>query len=292
MNSLTSLPNRVETSPSGLSANCKWLTVIAACLLLPGAQAASLFQEGFDYTSGLALAGQGTWATTTNSAFITVGSGSLTYPGLADVTPAGNEARIAGQSASLASYTFSPFSASVSSGQAYASFLLDFNGTVVGGNYTFMGLLPAAASGPGNGGNFNNTYDPCDLVSRSSSGNVQLGIRTLGQGTTYATPTLSLGSVNLIVMKYDFAAKTASLFINPNPNGAEPGTASAFSTGTLSAANLDQFYLRIGGVNQGNYLVDDVRIGTTWVEVVPEPATITLIGLGVLGFGLLRRIRR
>ena len=297
MKTQNSLARLVKTAPGRQpSAIRRWMALGAVCWLLPSAQASSLFQEGFDYTSGTALAGQGTWATTTNSAFITVGSSSLSYPGLADVTPVGNAARITGQSASVSSYTFSPFSALVSSGEVYVSFLLDFNGTVVGGNYTFMGLLPHAASGAGNGGAFNNTYDPCDLISRSSTGNVQLGIRTLGAATTYASPTLSLGSVNLIVMKYDFAAKIASLFINPGLDGLEPA-ASVSSTSpaaTSAAASVGQFYVRIGGLNQGNYLVDNVRVGTTWsdVIVVPEPSVFALMGLGVLGLGCSRWMRR
>jgi hypothetical protein len=267
------------------------MAIGVACLLLPSARASLVFQEGFDYPSGAALAGQGTWAVTTNSAFITVGSGNLSYPDFPDSDPLGNRARIAGQSASLAAYTFSPFSASVSSGTVYTSFLLNFNGTVAGGNYTFMGLLPYAASGAGNGGNFNNTYDPCDLISRSATGGYQLGIRTLGQGTTYGS-TLSLGATYLIVMKYDFTAHKASLFINPGLTVNEPGTPSVFSLGTTSAANVDQVYLRIGGVNQGNYVVDNMRVGTTWVDVIPEPTAAALMGLGVLGLGLARRSRR
>lgn len=295
MNTTNSLKCFIKTARARRSATiCRWTAIGVGCLLLSGAQASLLFQEGFDYPSGVALAGQGNWAVTTNSSFITVGSGNLSYPNFPDNNPPGNRARITGQSASVSSYTFSPFATSVSSGTVYASFLLDFNGTVVGGNYTFMGMLPYAASGAGNGGAFNNTYDPCDLISRSSSGNVQLGIRTLGGTTSYGTPTLSLGSVNLIVMKYDFAAKTASLFINPSIAAVEPA-ATVFSTSpgaTPAAASMGQFYLRIGGVNQGNYVVDNVRVGTTWVEVIPEPTALSLIVVGVLGLGLARRMRR
>lgn len=269
-----------------------WLAIVTSCLLLPaGAQADLLFREGFDYTSGVALAGQGSWVQTTNSAFITVGSGNLSYPDLPDTVPPGNRARIAGQSAAVQGFAYTPFSESVSSGVVYASFLLDFNGTSVAGNYTFMGLLPYADNAPGNGGAFNNTYDPCDLVSRGSSGNIQLGIRTLGQGTSYATPTLPLGSVNLIVMKYDFDLHRASLFINPSPIEAEPA-ANIASTGTASAASIGQLYLRIGGYNQADYLVDNVRVGTEWVDVVPEPSALALAGVGALALWLSRRPRR
>ncbi len=291
MKTQISLPLFAKVTPGPqLSAICRWLAVVIAGFLVPSTQASLEFQEGFNYDSGLALAGQGTWAVTTNSAYITVGSGNLSYPDFPDSVPLGNRARVNGQAASIPSYTFSPFTESLSSGSAYAAFLLNFNGTVAGGNYTFMGLLPSAASGPGNGGNFNNTYDPCDLISRSASGGYQLGIRTLGQGTTYAS-TLLLGSTYLVVLKYDFSAHRASLFINPALDGVEPAPTIS-STGTTSATDLDQIYLRIGGVNQGNYLVDDIRVGPTWVEVIPEPTVLSLIALGVLGLGFSRRVRR
>jgi hypothetical protein len=257
-----------------------YLAVAAGLFFGHGAQGSLLLQDSFNFTSGGALAGQGTWATTTNSAFITVGSGSLTYPGLADVSPSGNRAVVSGQSETVggpASYTYSPFSGASQSGAGtvvYASFLLNVTAVVSGDNYTFLGMLPYAASGPGNGGNFNSTYDPIDLACKfSATGQYTLGIRSLGQGASFATTALPINTTELIVLKYDFTAKKASLFINP-ALASEPGTAEATSTGSAMASSLDQVYIRNGGTSLGvasqNYEVDAIRVGSTWAEVTPQ----------------------
>ena len=263
-----------DRRPSALR---RWLVAVAVCLILPGVQASPLFQDSFDYTLGTVLAGNGTWV---NSAtHIRVGTTNLSYPGLPDVSPVGHAANILGQSASTMEYTYTPFSPAVTSGDVYASFILDFS--YAGGNYTFLGMLPSA----GNGGNFTSANDPIDLSSIAITGGYQLGIRALNKSASYTgMPVLPLNTPELIVIKYDFSSHQASLFINPTLDGNEPASATQVSTGTTSAADLGRFYLRIGGANQGNYYVDDVRVGTSWVEVIPEPAAASLM---LMAFGLL-----
>ena len=251
-----------------------FLAVVAGLFFSHGAQGSLYLQDGFNYASGGTLAGNGAWAN--SYSLVTVGSNSLTYAGLTDISPPGNEAAVAANNnAPLTPSTFwtaSTFGTSAGSGVVYAAFLLNYTAMASGANYTFMGMLPST----GNGGTFSNVADPCDLAEKASGSGYTLGIRTLGQGASYATNVLALNTVNLIVMKYDFTAKTASLFINPSLTGGEPATPDAYSAGTSAAANLDQIYLRAagnissgGGVASPPYLVDTIRIASTWAEVTP-----------------------
>ena len=79
--------------------------------------------------------------------------------------------------------------------------------------------------------------------------------------------------------------------VNPTST-TEPGTWDGDITLDLSVSSLDRFGIRYGnnaaGENGG--WIDEIRIGTTYAAVVPEPATLALIGVG--GIAVLLRRRR
>ena len=95
---------------------------------------------------------------------------------------------------------------------------------------------------------------------------------------------------HFLVTRIDLNAGMAELWVDPNccPPEPQPGTADAVKTDIQdNAFNLLQ--LRGWGPAMTTY-VDEIRIGETWDDVtpcIPEPATFTLLGLGL--FGLLRR---
>lgn len=256
----------------------------AVCLLFQSAQATLLFSEGFDYTAASDLQnqmnGSATW--TGGNSGLTIGSGNLTYSGLEDL--GGNELSISNASAGSTEIQF----ANQTSGQIYYSFL--FDPLVVDGANDYFTALNTGTSTP-NGGN--------DAINAYYYSNGKIELRANSQSATAGTGSaLTIGTTYLIVEEIDLDAKTASLWIDPD-SSTFGGTAPAYTAqltgitgGTSgSTAGIDNVGFKSQSTT-GQFLVDNLLIGTTWADVTPtpEPSTLALAGLGLLG--LVARFRR
>ena len=252
--------------------------IVATVLMLQSAQASSLLQEGFNYTAGDALGSSGTWSG--GNSGMTIGNGNLTYPGLGDL--GGNDFSMAWGSAGSIINSFS----AVSSGQIYYSFLLNMT-TGSGGNSYLTALNPGTTT-PGGSSDAVNIYI-------DSNNSQALRLRTSGQSefSSGSSPTLSLNTTYLIVLGYDFDTATASLWLNPTPGDAQPT-----ATESITGGGVVTSIANVGFKSQtvaGDFLIDNILIGTTWADVtpttiVPEPSTLALAGLGI--FGLIASMRR
>jgi hypothetical protein len=248
----------------------------ASCLILQSANATLLFSEAFNYTPGTALSGNGPW-TTGSSPGLTIGSGNLTYSGLAD--QGGNDLVIVNGTATSGIATY----ANQTAGQVYYSFLFDPQ-VVNGGNNYVTALNPG--TGAPNGGS--------DAIDVYSYANGKVELRANAAAATAGTGTaLTLGTTYLIVEEIDLDAKTANLWINPTPGAAAP-TATASISG-ITATAVDDVGFK-AAASTGSFLVDNLLIGTTWADVtpaaVPEPSSILLAGAGIGMMVMMIRRRR
>ena len=242
------------------------------------ANATLLFQEGFDYTSG-SLGGNvnpgSGLAWEPGNSGLTIGSSSLSYSGLQ--TLSGNELSVAWGSSGSATNSFS----NVTSGQIYYSFLLNVT-TVAGANDYLTALNPGAAA-PGG------SSDAIDCYLYS---NGKLGLRTAGESTVTTSTALSLDTTYMVVLEYNFATTTASLYLDPTIGDSQP-TATLTLAGSGTVSSIDDVGFKSQSTT-GDFDVGNLLIGTTWADVTPEadatpePGTLSLLGAGA---GLLTLIQ-
>lgn len=254
-----------------------------SCMLFQSAQATLLFSEAFNYNTGNLVGnvnpGSSTWSGTGSTA-LTIVSGNLTYAGLAD--QGGNELQIANGAAQSQYITF----ANQTSGQIYYSFL--FNPSVVNSANNYFTAMNPGVSVP-NGGS--------DAIDAYYYSNGKIELRGNAQSATAGTGTaLTLGTTYLIVEEIDLTAQTANLWVDPSSStfGLTAPTATASLSG-LTATAIDNVGFK-AQAGTGTFLIDNLLVGTTWADVtpiaVPEPATFTLAGLGMLGLIFARRARK
>jgi len=242
------------------------LAITATMVLGRSAPAAHYLQEGFNYAPGV-LGTNAPWARPTD--LITVVEAGLAYPNLAEFSPPGGAVSATQGSSSSAAVSYRSLDSVATNGSAYFSFLIEF--TNVNASSYIAGLLPPTVGLPGG-----KASDPCDLYVKSATGGYNLGVAAKGGSIAYEAAVLALNTAHFVILKYEFTSGSASLYLNPSPGGSEPVSPDATSAG-IAVAGLDHLYLRVSGPVAGSFLMDDLRVASTWAEVTPlgdiAPAT-------------------
>jgi hypothetical protein len=249
---------------------CFGLLLVASVSLffIQSANATLLFSEAFNYTAGTTLH-QGPWSAG-SSPGLTIGSGNLTYAngGFALVDLGGKELSILNGSATSGIATF----ANQTSGQIFYSFLLNVT-TVDSGNQYFTAMNPGTTAPSGS----------ADALGTYNWSTGAIGMRA-APASTVTDSILTLGQTYFVVDEYNFDTKVATLYLNPTPGGSQPAATLTISSTSATAIDNVGFKAQTGS---GAYLVDNLRVGTTWEDVtpgvaVPEPSAFALMGFGCL----------
>jgi hypothetical protein len=215
--------------------------------------------DAFAYSGALSTNG---WLTHSGTAGqMTTLNGSLTYNGLSSN---GNQTQIvAGNSEDVNLSSASPIT-----GVAYYSTLINLpnvtgqaaNSTT--GNYFLMlGTLPSTGTAL--------TIFSGRVYVRVGSvpDTFNLGILNGAGGTaapTFSTTDYNINTTYFIVVKFDIATNTASLWINPSIGGTEGTATVTNATGTTAPTQFERLAIRQAGTatsGTGNIQIDEVRIG-------------------------------
>jgi len=202
----------------------------------------------------------------------------------------------------------------VSSGHAVVSSSLTADDatafTPVGAGVLYYGLTATVTSVPGTTGSYlaalwdgetgaaTDYFGRLQVAQGSTSSKVKFGIINDGSPNTpvYFGSEFDLNSAVQIVVKFDFSTMTSTLWVNPANESSASVTDSvaaifsADSTTPGGVATLGNFLLRQAN-SIGTTSVDNLVVSTTFVEAVPEPGTVAMVGLGlgVVLYGVRRR---
>ncbi|MCX8526079.1 T9SS type A sorting domain-containing protein [Chryseobacterium formosus] len=240
---------------------------------------AQLVYEPFNYTGS--VSGQNGWATHSGATpgQVTAATGNLTYTGLASST--GNSISISSANTEDINKSFT----AQSTGVVYYSALVSAQNTTgttantATGDYFLhfgtysTGTTPALS-----------LFQARIYVKKGvGTDTVNYGILNNSGGTaapTFASTDFPINQTVFLVVKYDFATNTASLFVNAAPGSTEPTTASAVNnTGTTAAPTAIDYFCVRQGSSTGNIQIDEVRVGTTYAQVAPTGASLAVLDL-------------
>jgi len=248
------------------------LALILSCLTLLS-NATGLYDETLNY-SVTNLASEPSWTTSgtlTTGAGRTILQSALTYSNNGKTYILSGIGNTLNSDISSASdyKSYKPFSVtSINNGVVYLSFMYKAGVAQGQTNSEVMGLADGTNQGPrlwvGKGG--------------INTSNYRFGLtRGITTGTSVIWGSTEYSDVSqtfLIVMKYDFATNTASVFINPTLGTSSEPTADIIDNTTATIrTQLNNLWFRCQGSSAAKFNVGGIRVATTWAEVVADKNT-------------------
>ena len=257
----------------------KQFLTLALCAATIVANATIIVNETFSYDS-LTAEGSG-W---TQSGSVTSGNGrtltkALTYQNAGGEYALSGKGKAVQQNYSVGdTYIATKTIGKQQEGVIYLTYLYKADGNQTQSNSAVFGLSgsnTSAALRVWVGKNSEGKGDPFRMGITRASGK--------GADVQWSESTYTVSDVHLVVVKYDFANKAASLYVDPKLGAAEPETPAAVDS-KMGEAKTSFSYLCFyaTGSSKANFLVSGVRVSTTWEEAVeavaaePEPSVATV----------------
>lgn len=220
------------------------------------------YTESFNYTPGTNLGGQGGWVNVNSGDEVVVTAGNLSYSGLA--ASSGNMVTFDG-------IGFDPQIEFVqqTAGTVYASFIINISDVA--------GLTdPNGGYFAGFGANTTNFASTVWIKPSGAGYVIGLNKATAVADTQYTTTVYALNTDVFVIIAYDFATNTSTMWINPGSlgSGTAPAATLTATTGT-NRTSLNRFILRQDSATETPSIAfDELRVATSWGSVTPAVAGI------------------